>query len=54
MSHENEFKSLVWGAVLLVLAACVPLVANGYWMSIALTIAMFTVCLLYTSDAADE
>ena len=43
MSHENEFKSLVWGAVLLVLAACVPLVANGYWMSIALTIAMFTV-----------
>ena len=43
MSHENEIKSLVWGAVLLVLAACVPLVANGYWMSIALTIAMFTV-----------
>ena len=43
MSHENELKSLVWCAVLLVLAACVPLVANGYWMSIALTIAMFTV-----------
>ena len=43
MSHENEFKSLVWGAVLLLLAASVPLVANGYWMSIALTIAMFTV-----------
>ena len=43
MSHGSDFKSLIWGAVLLLLAACVPLVANGYWMSIALTIAMFTV-----------
>jgi branched-chain amino acid transport system permease protein len=43
MSHGSDIKSLVWGAVLLLLAACVPLVANGYWMSIALTIAMFTV-----------
>ena len=43
MSHGSDFKSLAWGAVLLLLAACVPLVANGYWMSIALTIAMFTV-----------
>ena len=34
--HEPrvDFKSLVWGAVLLLVAACVPLVANGYWMSV--------------------
>ena len=43
MSHGSDFKSLIWGAVLLLLAACVPLIANGYWMSIALTIAMFSV-----------
>ena len=29
MSHGSDFKSLIWGAVLLLLAACVPLVANG-------------------------
>ncbi|MBL6622365.1 MAG: branched-chain amino acid ABC transporter permease [Alphaproteobacteria bacterium] len=40
---SGDVKQLVWGAILLALAACVPLVANGYWMSIALTIAMFTV-----------
>ena len=31
------------GLVLFALAAAVPLVADGYWMSIALTIAMYTV-----------
>jgi branched-chain amino acid transport system permease protein len=40
---SGDVKQLVWGGILLALAACVPLVANGYWMSIALTIAMFTV-----------
>ena len=30
------------GAVLFVLAALVPLVADGYYMSIAVTIAMYT------------
>ena len=39
----NDVKQLVWGAILLLLAACLPLVTDGYWMSIALTIAMFTV-----------
>ena len=39
----QDTKQLLWGAVLLGLAACVPAIANGYWMSIALTIAMFTV-----------
>lgn len=39
----QDTKQLIWGAVLLGLAACVPAIANGYWMSIALTIAMFTV-----------
>lgn len=40
---EVKWGRLAIGAVLLVLAACLPLVANGYWMSIALTIAMYTV-----------
>ena len=39
----QDTKQLIWGALLLGLAACVPAIANGYWMSIALTIAMFTV-----------
>ena len=29
MSHGSDFKSLVWGAVLLLVAACVPLVATA-------------------------
>ncbi|MDA7599100.1 branched-chain amino acid ABC transporter permease [Alphaproteobacteria bacterium] len=41
--NRSDTKSLFWGAVLLGLMAFVPLVADGYWMSIALTIAMFTV-----------
>ena len=43
MNRDANISSLVWAGVLLLVAACVPLVANGYWMSIALTIAMFTV-----------
>lgn len=43
MSRNSDISSLVWAAVFLLLAACVPLVANGYWLSIAVTIAMFTV-----------
>ena len=39
----QDTKHLVWGAILLGLAACIPAIANGYWMSIALTIAMYTV-----------
>ena len=41
MSRDANISSLVWAGVLLLLAACVPLVANGYWMSIALTIAVY-------------
>ena len=42
MSHGSDFKSLIWGAVLLLLVRCS---AGGQWlrMSIAPTIAMFTV-----------
>ena len=50
---RQTITPLVIGAVLVVLAALVPYVANGYWLSIALT-AMMYICLLYTSDAADE
>lgn len=39
---ETNWISPVVGAVLFVLAALVPLVADGYWMSIAVTIAMYT------------
>lgn len=38
-----RWERLLIGAILLIAAACVPLLADGYWMSIALTIAMYTV-----------
>ncbi len=41
--NAHDIKYLIWGAILLGLAACIPAIANGYWMSIALTIAMYTV-----------
>ena len=40
---EIRWGQLASGAILLGLATCVPLIADGYWMSIALTIAMYTV-----------
>lgn len=40
---DIRWSHLFIGLVLFALAAAVPLVADGYWMSIALTIAMYTV-----------
>jgi branched-chain amino acid transport system permease protein len=42
MSGE-EVRGLVLGAVALALAAALPLSGSGYWLSIGLSIAMFTV-----------
>jgi branched-chain amino acid transport system permease protein len=39
---EVRWKGPVAGAILFVLAALIPYVADGYWMSIAVTIAMYT------------
>jgi branched-chain amino acid transport system permease protein len=39
----RDWSGLGLGAVLFALAACLPLVADGYWMSIGLTIAMYAV-----------
>jgi branched-chain amino acid transport system permease protein len=38
---QRDVKALFTGAVLVLLAALVPLVANGYWLSIALTGMMY-------------
>ena len=39
---EMRWKGPVVGAILFILAALIPYVADGYWMSIAVTIAMYT------------
>jgi len=39
--HRGEIRNLGIGIVLAVLAACVPFVADGYWLSIAVTAMMF-------------
>ena len=39
---ELRWAGPVTGAVLFILAALIPYVADGYWMSIAVTIAMYT------------
>lgn len=39
---EVRWKGPVAGAILFILAALIPYVADGYWMSIAVTIAMYT------------
>ena len=38
-----EKRQLVVGVLLLIVAACLPLVDNGYWLSIGVSIAMYTV-----------
>lgn len=40
---RRDGLDLAGGAALFALAACVPFVADGYWMAIAVTIAMYTV-----------
>ena len=40
---EMRWTGPIIGVVLFVLAATIPLYANGYWLSIALTIVMYTV-----------
>ena len=42
MNGGNGWQGLLTGVVLLVLAALFPYVADGYWMSIAVTVAMYT------------
>lgn len=37
----NELRSFVIGIILFAIAAVVPLVADGYWLSIAVTMAMY-------------
>ncbi len=39
---ETRWVGPVIGAILFVLAALIPFVADGYWMSIAVTVAMYT------------
>ena len=36
------WQGIVIGTVLIVLAALFPLIADGYWMSVGVTIAMYT------------
>ena len=40
--NGSGWQGLVIGAILLVLAAGFPLIADGYWMSVAVTIIMYT------------
>lgn len=40
--NGNGWQGLAIGTVLLVLAALFPLVADGYWMSIGVTVVMYT------------
>ena len=40
--NGTGWQGLVIGAILLILAACFPLIADGYWMSVAVTVAMYT------------
>ena len=40
--NQGGVTGLIVGAVLLILAALFPYVADGYWMSIGVTVAMFT------------
>ena len=39
---EQRWKGPVSGAILFILAALIPYVADGYWLSIAVTVAMYT------------
>ena len=39
--NRNGWQGIVVGVVLFALAACIPLVADGYWLSIAVTAAMY-------------
>ena len=39
---EQRWKGPVIGAILFILAALIPYVADGYWLSIAVTVAMYT------------
>ncbi|MBD3679975.1 MAG: branched-chain amino acid ABC transporter permease, partial [Rhodobacteraceae bacterium] len=39
----SEIKTLATGAVLLALAACLPWIGGTYWLTIGVTIAMYTV-----------
>lgn len=39
--NQHRWREVLFGVILLVLAACVPFVADGYWLSIAVTAAMY-------------
>lgn len=41
--NAAEKKTFIGGAALLAVAACLPLVDTGYWLSLGVTIAMYTV-----------
>ena len=41
--NRRELSALVGGATAFAAAACLPLLSSGYWLSIGVSIAMYTV-----------